>query len=195
MPEPDPPVHSALLDVLDKIAHTLNDQKVEYALIGGLGVSLRGTLRTTRDIDLLIDVPQIKLPSVLEALRAQGFQFDVAQAIRQWSQDHLLDMRCGQIRVDWLKAVVPVFQTILSRAKWETVGNWQLRVADAEGLLILKLIAFPPRDQEDIQGILAANPGSLDLDWVRREWAGLSGLDENRAKQFETMVKAFYGPV
>ena len=64
-------------------------------------------------------------------------------------------------------------------------------MADAEGLLLLKLIAFRPLDQEDICGILAANANQLELDWVRRE-ATLAGLDPQRMAQFELMVEEFY---
>jgi hypothetical protein len=64
-------------------------------------------------------------------------------------------------------------------------------VADAEGLLLLKLIAFRPLDQEDIRGILTKNAGELDLDWVRRE-ASYAGLDQQRLDDFEQLVKDFY---
>ena len=65
------------------------------------------------------------------------------------------------------------------------------RVADAESLLLLKLIAFRPLDQEDIRGILTKNAGGLDLDWVRREAAEL-GLDQQRRDDFEELVQDFY---
>ena len=90
-----------------------------------------------------------------------------------------------------LKAVIPVFHRILERARPESFGKQTVRVADAEGLLLLKLIAFRPLDQEDIRGILAANADRLDLDWVRRE-ASLAGLDPQRMTDFESMVREFY---
>ena len=65
-----------------------------------------------------------------------------------------------------------------------------MRVADAEGLLLLKLIAFRSLDQEGIRGILAANVGRFGLDWVRHE-ATLAGLDPNRMAEFEGMVQEF----
>jgi hypothetical protein len=63
--------------------------------------------------------------------------------------------------------------------------------ADAESLLLLKLLAFRPLDQEDIRGILTKNAGALDLDWVRREAAEL-GLEEQRLGDFEQLVQSFY---
>jgi len=181
-----------LLPVLDRLAQILNDGQVSYALIGGLGVAFRGPIRATRDIDLLVTIPQLQLPVLLNALVQGGFRLDIAQAIGIWNRDHLLDFSFGSVRVDWLKAVLPAFEHILSRARWEQIGDRRIRVADAEGLLLLKLIAFRARDQEDIKGILAANSGSLDLDWVRREWRQLVGEGDPKTEQFEKLVREFY---
>ncbi len=165
-----------LLPVLVRLARVLNDRHVNYALIGGLGVALRGPIRATGDIDLLIKIPQLDLPGVLEALVGKGFDLDVMQAIAVWNRDHLLDFARGSVRVDWLKPVLPAFEHILSRARWEHIGDCPVRAADAEGLILLKLIAFRPRDQEDIKGMLAANGAALDLAWIRSESSQLAGL-------------------
>jgi hypothetical protein len=183
-----------LLPVLDQLVQVLNERQVNYALIGGLGVALRGPIRATRDIDLLIKIPQLELPGVLEALVQRGFGLDVRQAIAVWNRDHLLDFARGSVRVDWLKPVLPALEHILSRAHWEQIGDRPVRVADAEGLILLKLIAFRPRDEEDIKGILAANSGSLDLAWVRSEWSQLAGAGDPKTQRFEELVREFYGP-
>jgi len=183
---------SELLRALERLVGVLNERKTNYALIGGLGVAVRGPVRATRDIDMVLSVPQIELPRLLESLTEHGFRVDLYDAIRMWNEAHLLEFAFGPIRVDWIKAVLPAFQRILGRARWEDVGGAKIRVADAEGLLLLKLVAFRPRDQEDIRGVLAANPGSLDLDWLRREWRELTTADDPRSGLFEQMVREFY---
>ena len=185
---------SEILRALEQLAAVLNECNTDYALIGGLGVSVRGPVRATRDIDMLVSVSQIQLPKTLEALDKSGFQLDLYRSIRTWNEDHLLDFAFGSVRIDWIKAVLPVFSRILSRAEWEAILGGRIRVADAEGLLLLKLISFRPRDQEDIRGLLAANPGSLDLDWVRKEWLQLASDDDRRTEQFEHLVREFYRP-
>jgi hypothetical protein len=190
---PPDAVPEHLGQVLDRLAQILNERQVTYALIGGLGVAFRGPIRATRDIDLLVKIPQLELPGVLDALVQVGFRLDVMQAIGVWNRDHLLDFVWGSVRVDWLKPVLPAFEHILSRAPWEQIGDRPVRVADAEGLLLLKLVAFRPRDQEDIKGILAANAGSLDLDWVRREWLQMVGKGDPKTELFERLVHEFCG--
>jgi len=191
MPAPQPTADD-LQQVLDRLAQILNQRKTNYALIGGLGAALRGTVRTTWDIDLLVAVSQMELPPLLEAIQQEAFDLDVYKAIRSWNEDHLLEFRRGQVRVDWIKALLPLFQRILERAKWEDIGGRPIRVADAEGLLVLKLIAMRPQDQQDIQGILMANRASLDLDWVRRQWWAVVDEDDPAKLQFEQFVREFY---
>lgn len=163
-----------------------------YALIGGLGVSIRGPMRATRDIDFLLTVPQIQLPNLLESLKTAGFELHISDAIEAWNQGHMLQISMGTVKVDWLKPVVPAFQAILDRAKLEEVNGMPIRVADAEGLLLLKLLAFRLRDQDDICGILAANVGRLDIPWVRKQWAPMSSIDESRLGLFDGFVHEYY---
>src|SRR5258708_34611344 len=115
-------VAADLLAVLDRLAQILNERQVNYALIGGLGVAVRGPIRATRDIDLLIQIPQRELSGVLDALVQGGFRLDVGQAIGTWNRDHLLDFACGPVRLDWLKPVLPAFEPTLTRPSGAALG-------------------------------------------------------------------------
>ena len=129
---------------------------------------------------------------LLEAMVESGCTLDIVQSIRDWTDGGMLVCTGPDgVHVDCLKAVIPLFHRILERARPESFGEQTVRVADAESLLLLKLIAFRPLDQEDMCGILAANAGRLDLDWVRRE-ATLAGIDVQRMTAFERMVQEFY---
>lgn len=186
------PLLDQLTEAVAGLADLFQQQRIAYALIGGLGVAVRGNRRLTQDADFLLHVPAIQLPRLLEAMVESGCTLDVMQSIRDWTDGGMLAITGpGGVHVDCLKAVIPVFHRILERARPEKFGEQAVRVADAEGLLLLKLIAFRPLDQEDICGILAANANQLELDWVRRE-ATLAGLDPQRMAQFELMVEEFY---
>lgn len=167
----------------------LENRRVQYALIGGLCVAFRGNKRATEDIDFLINVPSLELPGLLEAMSKAGCRLDLMKSIRQWNSDGILVLQWpGGVQIDLLKPVVPVFLRILDRAKTEKFGNQTLKVADAEGLILMKLIAFRPLDHEDIKGILLANGHQLELDWIRSE-AKLAGLDNQRLAAFDQLVK------
>ena len=78
MPAPQPTADD-LQQVLDQLARILNQRKTNYALIGGLGAAIRGTVRTTWDIDLLVAVSQIELPPLLESIQQEAFDLDLYQ--------------------------------------------------------------------------------------------------------------------
>lgn len=181
-----------LTETVAGLAEVFARQHIAYALIGGLGVAVRGNRRLTQDADFLLHVPAIQLPRLLEAMVESGCTLDIVQSIRDWTDGGMLVCTGPDgVHVDCLKAVIPLFHRILERARPESFGEQTVRVADAESLLLLKLIAFRPLDQEDMCGILAANAGRLDLDWVRRE-ATLAGIDVQRMTAFERMVQEFY---
>lgn len=52
-----------LLNVALTVTGLLNQHQVQYALIGGLAASYRSHPRATRDIDLLLHIPQVTLPA------------------------------------------------------------------------------------------------------------------------------------
>jgi hypothetical protein len=183
-----------LSEAVSRVAALFEHRHLSYALIGGLSVAFRGNKRSTEDADFLLHVPAIELPGVLQDLETAGCRFDQLAAIRQWNSDGILVIRWPSgVQVDLLKPVVPILHRVLQRAKTEKFGHQTLRVVDAEGLLLLKLIAFRPLDQEDIRGILLANANRLDLDWVRDE-ARQAGIDLDRMNEFESLVEEFYVP-
>ena len=60
-----------------ELADALNQFQLNYALIGGLAAGYRTHARFTRDVDFLLAIPQITLPSLLEDLSKRGFSFDL----------------------------------------------------------------------------------------------------------------------
>jgi predicted nucleotidyltransferase len=174
------------------LTRLLDERKARYAIIGGLAVAVRGTVRSTVDIDLLLGLTQVELARMLYTIAKAGFEIDVRESIRAWNEDKLFKFRYGRVRIDCLRVVLPLFQRILDRATAEQFDGREIRVVDAEGLLVLKLLSMRPQDQADIQAILAANPGKLDLDWVRREWWAVTPDDAPARAQFEQFVREFY---
>lgn len=190
---PPKPIESdSLSRVLSELVDVLRSHKTNYALIGGLAVSVRGRVRSTRDIDPLLDVPQLELPRLLDDLQQRGFEFDLRSLLSEWAHGITQLTWRGRIRVDWLKPVVVQFQHVLDRATEVPLNDQRVRVADVEGLILLKLTAWRPQDQEDVRGLLAKHAGQLDLDWVRREISQLTTANAPVLSEFEAMVNEFY---
>ena len=179
-------LHQGLTLAAAALAH----YHVPYALIGGVATGYRSQPRFTKDLDFLLNVPQLVLPQLLEDLKRRGFEFDTLDTIREWTQHHMVMLSFHGIRVDWLQSVIPAYVHVLDHATEETWLNQPIRIASAEGLILLKLLAFRPQDQVDIQNLVAAQRDSLDLDWIRAEWQTVMSLDDPRMHRLLEWVGA-----
>jgi hypothetical protein len=191
MPSDPDSLAGDLIRAVEILGEVFEARGVRYALLGGLATMLRGRPRFTQDIDILLDVPQIALPGLLEELIACGFSMDRDTVIRQFVREHMTSFRFGTVRIDWLKPVLPLYDNALSAATafpW-TEGH-RLRVLSPEGLIVTKLVSFRPQDQEDIRVLLAANRNTIDLDSIRHEWSAVSLGEEQRSAWLEAEILA-----
>jgi hypothetical protein len=178
-----PELPHPLLDASLELTAALNQFQARYALIGGVAAGYRTHPRFTRDVDFLLTVPALVLPPLLEDLQRRGFEFDMLPTIREWTENHMVVLSYHGIRIDWLKAVLPAYVHVLDRATEEVWLNQTIRIASAEGLILLKLLAFRLQDQVDIENLVAAHRDTLDLDWIRAEWQTVTSLDDPRMRR------------
>lgn len=191
MPETPEPLAGDLVAAVDALVEVLDARGIRYALLGGLATMLRGRPRFTQDFHVLLDVPQVELPGLLDVLAGRGFSLDRDTVIRQYVQHHMTAFRYGVVRIDWLKPVLPLYAHALAAATslpW-TAGH-ALRVLMPEGLIITKMVAFRPQDQEDIRTLLAANRAEIDADLIRREWDAVADGEEDRTAWLEAELAA-----
>lgn len=176
---------------VEALVEVFDARGIRYALLGGLATILRGRPRFTQDIDVLLDVPQIALPGLLDELSQRGFSLDRDSVIKQFVQHHMTAFRYGVVRIDWLKPVLPLYAHALAAA---TSLPWtprhSLQVLTPEGLIVTKMVAFRPQDQEDIRTLIAANRTEIDADLIRREWADVALGEEDRTAWLEAELAA-----
>jgi hypothetical protein len=192
--EPAAELPQDLRTALFELVQALDRRGIRYAPIGGLATGYRSRPRFTRAVDLLLAVSQVTLPGLLDDLRSRGFSFDPDKALREWTREHLTVLEFHGVTVDWLKPVLPCYQHVLASARPESWVGVPVRIASAEGLLLMKLLAFRTQDQLDIENLLAANRGQLDLEWVRREAETAVPAVDARWQRFEAMIEEFYKP-
>jgi hypothetical protein len=178
-----------LVRAVELLADAFASRSIRYAMIGGVAASMRGRVRFTEDVDVLLDVPQLALPGLLEELAQLGFELDMPTVMREYVRNHVTSFRFGSVRIDWLKPVLPFYAKAIDGAStlfW-TDGH-SLRVASAEGLILTKLAAFRSQDQADIEALLSANQDELDLEFLRRELASIVPAGDSRTKWFEEQI-------
>lgn len=184
-----PPSGPALRQAFEALVTTFQQRGIRYAIIGGIATIQHTRVRTTDDIDALLTVPQIALPGLFEALRDRGFAIDFLKSIREFRDDHLTTIRFGDVIVDLMQPVLPAYAHVLDRAIDAQILGHTVQISSAEGLIVMKLIAMRSQDESDIQDLLAAYAGKLDLDYVRSELDAFSKPDDPMRMKFETWVR------
>lgn len=138
---------------LDEVSHLARDGGASIALIGGVALQLYGSDRLTRDIDFVGDM---EFPGLADEkpLSIGGFQGKTSTGT---PVDILIGGDYRSLR-----------ESTLNMSKYEP--ELGVRVADAEHIMVLKLVAGRGKDEEDIKTILRLNletEGVLDLGEVR----------------------------
>lgn len=137
-------------------AELLEAAGIEWALVGGLAaLRYRATPRLTVDADFLATWD----PGLPEAFRRAGYE--VTEAAEPGEEPHLLIVRGKGDAIDVLIAVVEYQRVALGRA----VDH----VLSVEDVIVHKLIAWRPRDRNDIASILERG-APMDETYVA-EWA------------------------
>jgi predicted nucleotidyltransferase len=172
-----------------ELAEAFQARSIRYALIGGLAFVLRGRPRFTRDVDFLLEVPQIQLPGLLDDLIKRGFAIDPSVIIKEYVREHVTAFPFGNVRIDWLKPVLPLYsRTLLDATSLEWMEGVSVRVATAEGLILTKMVAFRPQDQVDIDTLLTANRDDIDVALIREEWSPFAATEPERTAWLEAAI-------
>jgi hypothetical protein len=164
---------SRLEAALRAIARELDRARVAWALVGGLAVSARAEPRFTRDLDLVVAVPDDGEAEVLtRGLLASGYR--VLATLEQEAAGRLATVRlaspgeeAGGVVVDLLFASSGIEPEIAGRADaLEILPGLRVKVARAGDLLALKLLAVSPgrpQDEADIVALLRdSTPGDIE---------------------------------
>ncbi len=109
--------------------------------------------------------------------------------IYEYVRENMTVLRFGEIRIDWLKPVLPLYSTTIAEASslmW-TEGHF-VRVATAEGLILTKMVAFRSQDQADIETLLVANNNDVNVDAIRREWSAVANGEGLRTVWLEDAI-------
>jgi hypothetical protein len=146
-----------LLSELNEIIKRLNDEKVDYALCGGLAVAIYGFVRATEDIDLLIllkDIVKIK-----NILLNNGYTIEANPITFQSDKVKIeritkIDQKKGDaISVDLL-LVTPEIEKVWDSIQTLIWNGMELSIVSKQGLIDLKKLRNSKQDQADIEYLM-----------------------------------------
>lgn len=186
-----------LLAVLRHTATALDAQQQHWALVGGLAVSVRCEPRFTRDVDLVVDVPDDSTAErLISNLLAGGFTLHLSlehHALKRLAAVRLIPPGESEdgIVVDLLFASSGIEAEICRDAgRLELPGGVSVPVAQAGHLIAMKLLAVAPdrpQDAVDLQA-LRAQLTPHDRERARAAVQQIEQMGANRSKR---LVEAF----
>lgn len=152
------------LDILD----ALNHAGVRYVVVGGMAVVLRGVVRLTQDVDVVLSMDAANLDAALGALEQLGLRPMAPVALREfadpskrleWQKEKnmvvlsLLHPAKPLISVDLFLESPIDFETLYSDADEFSVGSAATRVASVAHLIQMKRLSGRPQDVADIHAL------------------------------------------
>lgn len=155
---------------------------IPYALIGGLAASIRGRMRATEDVDIVVHCTVNDAISLLAKLGGSLFEPlfpEVESVVRQSQILPILHSETGVV-VDLAIGTSGFEKQVVSRATPVLISTQSSQVATAEDLILMKAIAGRPQDEQDILGIIITNKNDLDWDYCEstsRQLQDAIGMD------------------
>jgi len=164
--------------VLAEVVRILEEQGVDYVLVGSMASSLHGMYRSTADLDLLADIKQSQLTPLVNSFHAHFYVDELAarEAVAKRRSFNVIHY-ASVFKVDIFIPRDDFGQKQLERRELrELNANNRVFVATAEDTILAKLrwyragAEISTNHWNDVLGVLAANRKNLDSDYLN-EWA------------------------
>lgn len=178
----------ALIEGIDAVER----QGLRYAIVGGLAVGAWGVSRSTRDVDLYVELPNGRRPDLARSLVDKGF--DIPAMEEELTKFGVFRSRSPDgVFLDIFDAVGPLGEQLLAHRKQIAVFGRKLWVTAPEELFLLKAFSDRARDFDDLVSLASLPRLRINFDYVR-EWAGRLdasiGGDEVSSRVQESLSKA-----
>jgi predicted nucleotidyltransferase len=152
----------------EPVLKVLEDSGVRYLIVGGVAVVLHGHLRTTGDLDLVVELSPGNLARALDALETSGFRprppvplrsFADPQTRRSWIEEkHLQVFSLWHPELPGFEVDLFVNEPFDFDEAWQRRIDVQLETTTAsvvalEDLIALKKAAGRARDLADVEAL------------------------------------------
>ncbi|MEI8283178.1 MAG: nucleotidyl transferase AbiEii/AbiGii toxin family protein [Armatimonadota bacterium] len=148
------------LVTLQRLVAALDSVPALYAIIGGVAVSIQSVPRFTEDVDAVIWFGEDNWDVLLEKLTASGFTSRSGDPIdfARKNRIFLLTDHDG-VHVDLSIGALPFEETVVRNAdRIEIAPGTFASIATVESLIVMKAVAWRPKDILDIREIVSINP-------------------------------------
>jgi hypothetical protein len=155
---------------LQQLVKLMKDAKVNYAVLGGVAVSIYGEPRLTFDIDVSLLLDKDKMDVFLKKAKKFGF-LPLPSNIKGFVKaTGVIPMRFFKNKItgrcNFIIAQNALEYLCIKRGRFRKIYSVKVRLISPEDLVIHKITSQRPRDLEDVQGILIRQEGKLDIKYI-----------------------------
>lgn len=159
---------------LDEVAITVSEVLAElgidYVIVGGIAVGAWGNVRTTLDVDIIMDLEGKDLMMLRSALKREGFDVaagDMKDALKEKSHFTIFDEQ-SDFHIDVKGCYGFKEKRTLETKKAVKVRSRKIFLASAEDTIANKLVFGSEQDLKDAMGIYVRQMGKLDMKYLQR---------------------------
>lgn len=189
-----------LVEVLHALEGILDRLGLERSYGGAIAYNYYGPPRLTQDVDVLVLIPDLKAPALVEALAAAGYRHGEVspQSIELRAvlgdlrgKAHLATFVVEGVRVEIFTPWHSFHRRVLERSPERDFAGRVIRIHTAEDLIVFKKIFDRPKDWMDIKAMLLTQQGRLDFARIRQEARPL--LTDDSFRELERLLDEYGG--
>jgi len=169
-------------ELVARAAGTLNRIQIPYYITGGAAVVTWGKPRFTWDVDIVVELFEDKISTLVEALKkelGEAAYVDEAQIRSEWERQgefNVVDGVTG-VKVDFFfRKRGPIEDERLRRVRTETIVDVPVKYISPEDLILQKFVwhresgGVSTRHIEDAESVLRMRSDTLEWEYLN-EWA------------------------
>jgi len=183
------------VDIARRLADTLENEEIPYAIGGALALAYYAPPRATVDVDINIFVPpRDGLQPLLTVLAEVGFTADSPETLTRTAvEDGQFRGRIAGIRVDVFLPAIAFYAEMASRTRRVPLLDRPIEILAPQDLLTLKMMFFRRKDLADVEAVLRDPPSGLDVDSVRTRIIDMVGADDERVREWDAIIRDVRG--
>lgn len=185
-------------DILSRLANIFSKVNLKYIIVGGIAVIHYGHIRTTQDIDIIIEADKSKIEPFMRLLKESNFDVMEEQfrlALEEGTNISVFDEK-SLLRLDISFAARDRQKDLLTKSVVHKIMGNKLRIAPLEYVLIGKVLFIGDidkitdsellefQDAVDFLTLFYANEGKIDINILKREAKKL-GVDRTLKRLLE----------
>jgi hypothetical protein len=157
-----------VVELLHALAGVMAERRLRWYLFGAQAAILWGTVRVSTDADITVEIEPASVHAFIDAMKRHGFDLLVSDSeFLERSRVFPFRHRATGMPLDVVLAGTGMEAEFLQRAIPVDVKGKDIPVISPEDLVITKVLAGRPKDEEDIRSVIALRKASLDAGRIR----------------------------